>query len=566
MALFGVVLALGAGQAAAQTITIDSLSLNVTTVKEGEQATATVVFTATAPAGGGNTVATNATVEFEFHDGAGASGGPALVTGVAATNATNASFFGLSDATVLGNTQIAVRVGALREGNRRQYRAMHTFGTNHDLDAEDGQFKLGVEVAGVALLSPARFIIDDDEEQNYTLSIPAANRGRIVEDGAAVNVTLTANPGRTAAATVPTFTVVTDPVSPIYTFAPDVGYAAADVMTAVAGSRAQVVFGTISALLDRNRVDDTVTLKLYSGTVGAAGVPHQLPITVTDAQPLPAGSAITAVAKDEDGNDVTMVTEGGDPVYLTISVDRGRGTTARTTEELTIDIVPADSAQAADYDVTPRRVTLLSVVAAAGAQSTETEIKLSAKRDEDVGSEDLMLNLVVAGESTYGSETSTGTFSIAVTDTTAKMVSAKDDAYDAVMEALGDDPLNPGDVVQIMTADLFEHDASAVTVSYGTAVEGGAVSASGSSEMVTLTAVSAGEAKVTVTATARPRASSLVITQIESDVVSLTFPATVVLADLVVGVAADPWRSWRAAPRRSRRPRIGWSRRATATS
>ena len=40
---------------------------------------------------------------------------------------------------------------------------------------------------------------------------------------------------------------------------------------------------------------------------------------------LPAADAITAVAKDEDGNEVTEIMEGGDPVFLTITVDRGRG-------------------------------------------------------------------------------------------------------------------------------------------------------------------------------------------------------------------------------------------------
>ena len=539
MALVGVVFALGSGTAAAQgAVTIDSLSLNAASVMEGEEATATVVFTVTVPSGGTNQDAATATVEFEFHV-------TGLTTGIAATNATNASFYNLSDDSITSNFQRTVSVGALRAGNRRQYRATHTFGTNHDLDAEDGQFQLSVSVAGIGteaeLNSPTRYVIDDDEEQSYTLSLPAANRGAITEDGAPADVTLTANPGRTAAATVPSFTVVTDPVSPLYTYTAAADYVATELVTAIPGARTSDVVGTIAATVDKNRVDDTVTLVLHSGVLGASAVPHELAIKVTDAQPLPTGGGITAVAKDKDGNDVTMVTEGGDPVYLTISVDRGRGSTAKTTEELTIDIVPANGAQAADFDVTPRRVTLPSVVSAAGTQSTtDTEIKLSAKNDDDVGHEDLELNLVVAGESMYGTETSTGTFSIAITDTTAKLVAAKDDAYDAIMKAMGDDPLNPGDVVQIMTADLFEHDATAVTVSYGTAVEGGAVSASGSSEMVTLTAVSAGDAKVTVTATARSNASSLVITQTESDVVSLTFPVTVVLADLMVEVTADP--------------------------
>ena len=50
-----------------------------------------------------------------------------------------------------------------------------------------------------------------------------------------------------------------------------------------------------------------------------------MPIDVLDVHMLPDASAITAVAKDEDGNIVTEVMEGGDPVFLTIMVDRRQG-------------------------------------------------------------------------------------------------------------------------------------------------------------------------------------------------------------------------------------------------
>ena len=118
-------------------------------------------------------------------------------------------------------------------------------------------------------------------------------------------------------------------------------------------------------------------------------------------------------------------------------------------------------------------------------------------------------------------------FSIMIADATTPMVSVKDGAYDAVMMALGDAPLNPGDSVSLMTADLFDFDPMAVSVAFGTSVEGSAASASASGEMVMVMAEEAGEAKVTVTGTATPMSDSLITNQTVSNVAQLTFPVMV---------------------------------------
>ena len=79
-------------------------------------------------------------------------------------------------------------MAAIRAGNKRTYTAMRTFRVNHDLDAENGQFKLGVSVDGwsdcrrtLRLATTATYTIEDDETQKYTLSIPSANRGAITK-------------------------------------------------------------------------------------------------------------------------------------------------------------------------------------------------------------------------------------------------------------------------------------------------------------------------------------------------------------------------------------------------
>ena len=60
-----------------------------------------------------------------------------------------------------------------------------------------------------------------------------------------------------------------------------------------------------------------------------------------------------------------------------------------------------------------------------------------------------------------------------------------------------------------------------------TSVDGGAVTASVSGGTVTIMGVSAGDAKVSITATATPNASSLVVDQTKSNVAKLTFPVMV---------------------------------------
>ena len=229
---------------------------------------------------------------------------------------------------------------------------------------------------------------------------------------------------------------------------------------------------------DGNRETDVISLEAYSGPAGRDSLADSLDIDVLDIHMLPAASGITAVAKDEDGNEVTEVVEGGDPVFLTITVDRGRGSLDRITdEELTVDIKPADAGQVADYDLSESRIVLESRSSGKQTNDIDLEIELSAPSDEDIGAEDLMLNLEVSGDSEFGTETSTGRFTIALVDSTMKQVEPKpqDEAYPVIMtameEAAGDDGLNPGESFSVMTSDLFTV-AEGYTAAYGASVGG----------------------------------------------------------------------------------------------
>ena len=184
-------------------------------------------------------------------------------------------------------------------------------------------------------------------------------------------------------------------------------------------------------------------------------------------------------------------------------------------------------------------------------QSVKHKVKVPENEDVDVvdGETMAMLNFVVKGtESTNGPRPSEPAYdaqvALTIQDATATLVSVKDGAYDAIKAALGEPPtLITGMSGGLMGGDLFKYDASAVSVTYGTSVEGGAVTASASDDgMVTIRAVMAGEAKVSITATATANTSSLIIDQTKPNVAMLTFPVMVEdapLEPLVFTVSAE---------------------------
>ncbi len=286
---------------------------------------------------------------------------------------------------------------------------------------------------------------------------------------------------------------------------------------------------------DGNRDADTITLwAIVAGTNDDLVDP--LTVEVADIHALPEADAITAQAftVDEDGktdDEAASVTEGGDPVVVTVTVDRGTSGYPDG-EKLNVAVSARDSSQRLDY-----RVDLDKLVFDPESGKETADFTLWALNDDDVGAEDLVLSLVATGDkSDNGPGQVESMFSISIVDDTTRLVSAKDGAYDAIMAAMGDDPLTPGSVVELMTDDLFEY-GDMVDVSIAASSDGSAVSAAASGDVVTLTAASAGEAKVTVTATATPRGGSLTVTQERANVVQLTFPVTVELAALSISLA-----------------------------
>ena len=89
-----------------------------------------------------------------------------------------------------------------------------------------------------------------------------------------------------------------------------------------------------------------------------------------------------------------------------------------------------------------------------------------------------------------------------------------------------DEMLTYGESFSLMASDLFDVMEGYAAV-YAVEVDGDAVSASVSGDSVSVMAGAAGEAKVTITGTAKMAASSFDASQDATNVASITFPVTV---------------------------------------
>ena len=280
---------------------------------------------------------------------------------------------------------------------------------------------------------------------------------------------------------------------------------------------------------------------MYSGSAGNSELVDSLSIDIEDKHALPA----VAMMVVEDGKALdpqpTSVAEGTSVMVAVMPVDKdGDALTGGAAEELTVALTPTGTADAADY-------TLVGTFTIPSGGATSNAVEIEVRSDEDVGMESLMFDAVVSGDSDNGpgTLTSAAVLSLYIDDETAKKIEPKasEADYDAlkavIAEAGGDDGVNPGDTVTIMTSDLFDV-MDGYTASYGVSVEGDSASASASGESVTINALMAGEAKITVTGTARMASSSLIPTQTVSNVAELTFPVMVVDAELVVTLSAEP--------------------------
>ena len=294
---------------------------------------------------------------------------------------------------------------------------------------------------------------------------------------------------------------------------------------------------------DKNRDPDTIMVNAFVAGTATSRVPA-LEIEIADIHALPMADKISAMAFEDDGEgkasktETMSVMEGGDPVHVTVTVDRG--TTGYPSGEALEVSVMADASQALDY-----RVDRTMITVASGMGEKKATFKLWALKDDDVGAEDLMLTLTAMGaDDDNGPGEVMQMFSIAIEDDTTAKVWAKDGAKDAIYgarsAAAGDDEMiNPGENFEIMTDDLFGH-LPTVTVAYAASSDNSAVGVSASGEKIMVMPQDmAGTAKITVTATATDKASSFKPSQDRSDVAHIMFEVAVVMPDLMITLSSE---------------------------
>ena len=157
---------------------------------------------------------------------------------------------------------------------------------------------------------------------------------------------------------------------------------------------------------------------------------------------------------------------------------------------------------------------------------------LTAAEDDDF--EDGTVTVVATGSGITG----TMQVEVAVTDNDTappvpNQIEAKpqDVAYPVITAAIAagageDELLTYGESVALMASDLFTV-MDGYTASYRVSVEGTAVTGSADGDSISVMAASAGDAKVTITGTARMAGSSFDSSQDATNVASITFPVTV---------------------------------------
>ena len=284
---------------------------------------------------------------------------------------------------------------------------------------------------------------------------------------------------------------------------------------------------------DGDRVDDEVTLTA-TDPGGSRQIPGLTPVTMTfkDLHALPKPADITWKAyTDDDGEpsstEATSIVEGGPPVHVTVTVDRGTDGYP-TGEEL--EVTPmVDAARRGEIRLEGLSDGLLTIESGTGEQ--EATFMVYVNKDDDLVTEALEIGLRVTGaESDNGTEAvmAAKPFMLPVEDETVPLLTPKSDeeimaAVEAARTASADDGerWRPGDMFTLDRSDLFEDSDSPFILAARSSND--AVAVSVRDDTLTLTAMSLGTATITVTATV----VSSVVTQTRSNQAVVEFDLTV---------------------------------------
>lgn len=309
------------------------------------------------------------------------------------------------------------------------------------------------------------------------------------------------------------------------------GYTLSSTSETLSSSAARREVTITAEAQDRNRTDDAVELRaLLAGTGRDLPGLEPLSIEFADIHRLPDPDDITWRAyTDSNGSPSTRVAtvavEGGPPVHVTVTVDRGSNGYPLG-ETLIVTPAVADPAQRADFTMEPA-----SIEIASGEGRKSATFQVRALEDADVGSEDLVLNLVVTGKEAAngpGETTAEMPFRIMIGDETTPLLTPKPDRQvtrtitTARTAAAGDDgEFTSGEEFSLGTRDLFVS-VNPVQLSVESS-DPSVARASAAGDTVTVTAVGGGTATITVTG----RVADSATTQATANSATVSFDVTV---------------------------------------
>ena len=258
-------------------------------------------------------------------------------------------------------------------------------------------------------------------------------------------------------------------------------------------------------------------------------------ITVTGTASMSTSSLIPSQTVSNVASLTFPVTVEDTTLSVTVSADPmeiAEGDTSTITATASREITVGDGAVEIDLTVVgDGELDADSITIAMGEMSGSAMLTAT---EDDADFEDETVTVVATGSGIDG----TMQVAVAVTDNdeapaVPNQISAKpqDEAYPVITAAIAagageDEMLTPGESVELMASDLFTV-MDGYTASYRVSVEGTAVSGSASGDSISVTAGAAGEAKVTITGTAKMAASSFDASQDATNVASITFPVTV---------------------------------------
>ena len=570
MALLGVLFALGAGEAAAQTLTVGTSG----TVPEGaNRVPVTVRLQVPAETDAGATRAETVTVVLTLTprpDDVEDRGKEAEFTADAATSDASWADGETGQTVAAGDGTVSITFNNV--GNAlydRTERAYLNIGT--DSDAEDEEFVItstSSSSPGTDTITPSgkdvKVKIDDAQTQTYTLAPTNFGTDNTIKESGSIELTLTADPARTVDVD---FRVSLDSAEDDSDYGLNSANSTSEDIT-VRGNvddAGQPVTGAGSMVItlfseenDEDRVDDTVTLMTAYAEGDKRGdqAADDVEITVLDQHKLPEIAREDDIeVEDDEGkkSDVTMLYEGQTGT-VTLMLDRtGDGVPDSEDIEIELSLGMASTATAQDYRLDPDEVT----IAGSGKSGT---FEIEALMDEDVAvdGEIVVLMAMVSGDEDNGPNPDGPVMldAIVIHDTTAKKIEPRtmEEVYAARMaayeEAGGANGMwNPGEELTLTAKDLFKWPETTMdsNVVLGSVVvdDEGILTASTSNDTLTVMAMSGGTTPISVTATVVGDSAGFIPTQTRSNVATVKFELMVMahaitaMSDTDVQAAAD---------------------------